>query len=92
MGILAWVIAGPIAGFVAGRLVGHRSQSVAVDALVGMIGAFAGGLLYELVRGHRVTAFDVWGLAFAVAGALTTLLVWNVAAGLRQRRRWSPAR
>ena len=92
MGILAWVIAGPIAGFIANRLVGHRSQSVAVDALVGMIGAFAGGLLYDAVRGYRVTAFNAWSLAFAVAGALTTLLIWNIAAGLRQRRRWSPAR
>jgi uncharacterized membrane protein YeaQ/YmgE (transglycosylase-associated protein family) len=87
MGILAWIIAGQVAGFIASKIVGHRGQHVAVDALLGMAGAFAAGLVFDLIGNRSLTEFNPWGLLVEVLGAMVTLLVWHIAANLWRQRR-----
>jgi len=44
MGILAWLILGLIAGFVASKLMGGGGYGIVGDIIVGIIGALLGGL------------------------------------------------
>jgi uncharacterized membrane protein YeaQ/YmgE (transglycosylase-associated protein family) len=45
-GIIAWLIVGLIAGFLAGKVMKGSGYGVIGDIIVGLIGAFLGGLLF----------------------------------------------
>ena len=48
-GILAWLIVGPVAGWLAGQFMKGGGYGVVGDIVVGIIGAFVGGLLFSLL-------------------------------------------
>jgi uncharacterized membrane protein YeaQ/YmgE (transglycosylase-associated protein family) len=84
MGIIAWLIMGLIAGFVASKIVDHRGQGVLRDIVLGIIGALLGGAAFHLIGGEGITGFNAWSLLIATGGAIVVLLVWNV---ITRRRR-----
>jgi uncharacterized membrane protein YeaQ/YmgE (transglycosylase-associated protein family) len=45
-GIIAWLIVGLIAGFLAGKVMKGSGYGLIGDIVVGLIGAFLGGLLF----------------------------------------------
>lgn len=52
MGILAWIIMGGLAGWIASIIMKkNASMGVLANILVGIVGAFIGGLLMSLVGG-----------------------------------------
>jgi uncharacterized membrane protein YeaQ/YmgE (transglycosylase-associated protein family) len=77
MGIIAWLILGLIAGFIASKIVHHQGQGAVRDVLVGIGGAILGGIIFRLIGGRGVTGLNLWSLVVAVAGAVTLLLAWN---------------
>ncbi len=60
-GIIAWLLVGLIAGFLAGKVMKGSGYGILGDLIVGLIGAFLGGLLfgsfahgeYALIRQHH---------------------------------------
>jgi uncharacterized membrane protein YeaQ/YmgE (transglycosylase-associated protein family) len=44
-GVIAWLIVGLIAGFLASRVMGSGGYGLVGDIVVGLIGAFLGGLI-----------------------------------------------
>jgi len=45
-GIVAWLIVGLIAGFLAGKVMQGSGYGIIGDILIGLIGAFLGGMLF----------------------------------------------
>ena len=45
-GIIAWLIVGLIAGFLAGKVMKGSGYGIIGDIIIGLIGAFLGGLLF----------------------------------------------
>ena len=45
-GIVAWLIVGLIAGFLAGKVMKGSGYGIVGDIIVGLIGAFLGGMLF----------------------------------------------
>jgi uncharacterized membrane protein YeaQ/YmgE (transglycosylase-associated protein family) len=45
-GIIAWLIVGLIAGFLAGKVMKGSGYGIVGDLIIGLIGAFLGGLLF----------------------------------------------
>jgi len=90
VGILAWIVFGAIAGWVANVVVGGRyrqRQGCLVSVLVGVVGAALGGLLYRAFTGERKTfEFDFPSLAIAALGAVVLLAVLRLVQGLVGRR------
>ena len=88
MGPISWIIFGALAGWVASLIAGtSRRQGCLVDIIVGVIGAFIGGLGYELVTGDEFTVgFNLTSFAVAVAGALVLLALASMARGGGRRR------
>ena len=84
MGIISWIIFGALAGWVASMIAGtNREQGWLANILVGIVGAFIGGILWGLLFGDRVS-FD-WSIGsfiVAVVGALVLLFLM----GLVRRR------
>jgi uncharacterized membrane protein YeaQ/YmgE (transglycosylase-associated protein family) len=81
MGIIAWIVLGLVAGFIASKIVRHHGQGLVIDVVLGVMGALAGGVLFHLIGGYGITGFNLWSLFVAVLGAIALLLVGNAVSG-----------
>ena len=86
MGIIGWIIFGALAGWVASIITGTNDrQGCLGNIVVGVIGAFIGGLLVEVLTNREVTfAFNFRSFAVAVIGAIILLAITGAA---RRNRR-----
>lgn len=76
MGIIAWIILGGLAGWIASMIAGtNANQGLLGNIVVGIIGAFIGGFLINLLGGKGVTGFDIWSLLVAIMGATLLLFI-----------------
>jgi uncharacterized membrane protein YeaQ/YmgE (transglycosylase-associated protein family) len=76
MGILAWIILGGLAGWIASMIAGNNeSQGIIGNIFIGIIGAFIGGFLINLLGGEGITGFNLWSLLVAVMGATLLLFI-----------------
>jgi uncharacterized membrane protein YeaQ/YmgE (transglycosylase-associated protein family) len=75
MGILAWIIFGALAGWVASLIAGTNDrQGCLLNIIVGVVGAFIGGLLMQLFTGTPFSFdFDLSSFIVAVIGAVLLL-------------------
>ena len=74
MGILAWIILGALAGWIASMITGTNEQMGAIaNIFVGIVGALVGGALFGLLGGEGFTGFNLWSLFVAVVGAVLLL-------------------
>lgn len=53
----------------------NAEQGVIGNIIVGIIGAFVGGFLANLLGGAGITGFNIYSLVVAIAGATLTLFV-----------------
>jgi len=86
MSILAWVVLGLVAGFVASKLVNKTGEGVLMDIALGIVGALAGGWLFSQIGQPGVTGLDLWSLIVAVIGAVVVLVLYHAITGRAPRR------
>ena len=89
MGILSFVLFGLLAGLVARAVTPGRHAIGCLPTLaVGMVGALLGGLIGDVVLGHKVRFSWHFGpFLLAVVGAVVLLLALEAIAGRRRSRR-----
>lgn len=73
-GIIAWLIIGAIAGWLAGVLVKGGGFGLIVDIIVGIVGAFIGGWLAGVLGIHLGTGW-ISSIITAVIGAVILLFI-----------------
>ena len=79
MGILAWIILGGIAGWLASIIMKtDASQGIFLNIIVGIVGAFLGGLAFSMLGGEGITGFNLYSLLVALLGSV--LFLWIVKA------------
>lgn len=79
MGIIGWVIIGALAGWIASIITKKNSEMGAVmNIVIGILGAFIGGFLFNIIGGSGVTGFNLWSLFVAVVGAVVLLWIINL--------------
>ena len=82
MGILTWIIVGLIAGALAKLIMpGDDPGGVIVTIIIGIVGAFIGGFVFNLFGGSGVTGFNIWSLLVATVGAIILLAIYRAVAG-----------
>jgi uncharacterized membrane protein YeaQ/YmgE (transglycosylase-associated protein family) len=89
VGILSFLLFGLVAGAVA-RIVtpGRHAIGCLATMVVGVVGAFIGGLIGDVVLGHKVRfGWDLGPFLLAVVGAVILLLLLEAIAGRRRLRR-----
>lgn len=86
MWILAWIIIGGIAGWLAGLVVQGTGLGILGDIIVGIVGAFIGGLIMALLGFGGFTGFNIWSLIVAFIGAVILLLIVKAINGRRVTR------
>jgi uncharacterized membrane protein YeaQ/YmgE (transglycosylase-associated protein family) len=73
-GIIAWLVVGLIAGWLAGQVMKGGGFGLIGDIIVGLIGAFVGGLVFSLITGGGTAGF--WGSIFvAFIGAIILIAI-----------------
>ena len=76
MGIIAWIVIGLIAGWLANVILGGRSGGLLYNLAVGLVGAIVGGLVLGAL--HVVPERNFIGqLVSATIGAIVFLLIWR---------------
>ncbi len=73
MGIIAWLVLGLIAGFIASKIVNHRGSGIIMDIVLGVVGAFVGGFLFSFFGAHGVTGFNIYSALVAIVGAVVAM-------------------
>jgi len=84
--LLAWLILGGLAGWLASVITGrNQRQGCLMNIIVGVIGAFIGGVIWNLLSRQEVTfslsGFDIssiGGFLIAVLGAVILLVIVNL--------------
>lgn len=76
MGIITWIILGALAGWLASKVMKtDAEQGALANIIVGIVGAFIGGLVFSLLGGEGVTGFNVYSLLVALVGAVILLAI-----------------
>jgi uncharacterized membrane protein YeaQ/YmgE (transglycosylase-associated protein family) len=85
VGILSFVIFGLVAGLVARAVTPGRQAIGCLPTLaVGVVGAFLGGLMGDVLFGHKVrVGWHLSSFLLSVAGAVVLLLLLEALAGKR---------
>ncbi len=83
MSIIAWTVLGLLSGFIASKLVGGSGKGLAIDLVLGIVGAFVGGWAFHLIGQTGVTGFNLWSIFVASVGAALLLIVYHAIAGRR---------
>ncbi|EXI76001.1 MAG: Transglycosylase associated protein [Candidatus Accumulibacter appositus] len=84
MSLIAWIVLGLIAGFIASKMVSGTGQGAVMDIVLGVVGAVIGGWLFNTFGMAGVSGFNLYSLLVAVVGASVLLLVYHVLSrGLR---------
>ena len=83
MSIIAWLVLGLIAGFVASKVVNHTGSGLVLDIVLGVVGALVGGFLFSIFGAAGVTGFNIWSLVVAVVGAVVVLWIYHALVGRR---------
>ena len=84
MGWLAWIVIGAIAGWLASIVMKtNRQQGLLMDIVVGILGAFIGGFLFNQFGATGTTGFNIWSLFVAFTGAVVLLAVIRLLTGRR---------
>jgi uncharacterized membrane protein YeaQ/YmgE (transglycosylase-associated protein family) len=79
VGLLSWIVLGLVAGWVASKIT-RKPQGCLLNIVVGMVGAFLGGILVQLATGRGFDiGFNLSSFAVAIIGAVILLAIAGLA-------------
>jgi uncharacterized membrane protein YeaQ/YmgE (transglycosylase-associated protein family) len=81
MSIIAWIVLGLVAGFIASKIVNKSGEGVVLDIVLGVIGAVVGGWLFSVFGASGVSGLNIYSLLVAVIGAVVVLLAYHAITG-----------
>ena len=86
MGILAWIVVGLIAGWLAGMVMRGGGFGVIGDIIVGVVGALLGGWIATtfLHIAGGMTGINLYSILVAFAGAVVLLILVRLVSGGRR--------
>ncbi len=89
MGIIAWIVVGGIAGWLASLVVRGTGLGLIGDIIVGIVGGLIGGFLLSLLLpgSFSVTGFNLGSIIVAFIGAVVLLLLVRLFTGRRTTAR-----
>jgi len=73
-GVILWVIFGALVGWIASLIMKTDAQQGALmNIVLGVIGAFVGGWLFQAFGVQGVTGFNIYSLIVATIGAIVVI-------------------
>jgi uncharacterized membrane protein YeaQ/YmgE (transglycosylase-associated protein family) len=81
MSLIAWIVLGLIAGFIASKIVNKAGEGALLDIILGVLGAVVGGWLFHVFGMPGVTGLNVYSMLVAIVGAVVVLVLYHALAG-----------
>jgi uncharacterized membrane protein YeaQ/YmgE (transglycosylase-associated protein family) len=81
MSVLAWIVLGQIAGFMASNIVRSSGQGSLLDIALGIVGAVVGGYLFSALGATGITGFNLYSMFVAIVGAVVVLWLYHAMSG-----------
>ena len=80
MSIIAWIVVGAIAGYIASRVVpGDENYGVLGGLIAGIVGAVVGGFIFGAVTNTDwTTGINIPTIIAAIVGAIIVVYLWNM--------------
>ena len=79
MSLIAWLVLGALAGWIASIIAGTNEQQGAIgNIVVGILGAFVGGFIMSLIGEAGITGFDLYSALVAILGAFVLLTIYKM--------------
>jgi uncharacterized membrane protein YeaQ/YmgE (transglycosylase-associated protein family) len=76
MGVIAWLVCGLVAGFLASKIVNKRGEGILMDIVLGLVGSFVGGFIVHAL-GFRRDGSLIVSIVIATLGAVLVLVVYH---------------
>ncbi len=87
MGIIAWIVLGGIAGWIASLIMKTDKQmGLLGNIVVGIVGGLLGGFILQMFGVEGVEGFNLWSLLVATLGAVILLWLWNLITGSKAKK------
>jgi uncharacterized membrane protein YeaQ/YmgE (transglycosylase-associated protein family) len=77
MGIIAWLVLGGVAGFLASLLVNKQGEGMLMDIVLGIVGAVVGGFIAQFAGFSGITGLNLYSILIAVGGAVVALALYH---------------
>jgi uncharacterized membrane protein YeaQ/YmgE (transglycosylase-associated protein family) len=89
MGWISWIVFGGLAGWVASIFMGtNKQQGCLFNVLIGIVGAFVGGFIVELITQTQFQfGWDWRSFALAVIGSISLLAITGRGSSKSKKRR-----
>jgi len=78
MSILAWLVVGLIAGFLASKVVNKTGEGLVLDIVLGIVGAIVGGFLFNMMGASGATGINIYSILVAFVGSVVVLLLYHM--------------
>ena len=85
MFVIAWIFLGLLSGYVASRVVHDRGREVAIELVLGVIGALIGGAMFYFAAQIGGSGLNVWSVLVSVVAAAALLFVYHALPAPRSR-------
>jgi uncharacterized membrane protein YeaQ/YmgE (transglycosylase-associated protein family) len=81
--LIIWLVVGGIIGWIASMIMRtNAEQGWVMNVIVGIVGAFLGGLIFRLLPGSSANindgSFSIWSLLVSLIGAIVLLAIVNL--------------
>ena len=84
MTLLAWLVVGAIAGFLASEIMGTR-EGLVMMVVLGIVGAIVGGwVAADVLKIADVTGINLTSIIVAIVGAIIVIVVYDSLVGRRR--------
>jgi uncharacterized membrane protein YeaQ/YmgE (transglycosylase-associated protein family) len=77
MSVIAWIVLGLVAGFIASKIVNKSGEGMILDIILGIVGAVIGGYLFQTFGMAGVTGVNLYSILVAVVGAIVFLVIYH---------------
>ena len=77
IGIIGWIAVGLLVGFIATKAVDLHGDDPRLGAVAACGGAIVAAILYTVISGAGVSAWNLWSILFAALGAVAAVVTWH---------------
>ena len=77
MSIIAWLVLGIVAGFIASKIVNKSGEGLMRDLILGVVGAVVGGWIMETFGKAGVSGLNIYSFVVTILGSVVVLVVFH---------------
>lgn len=86
MSIIAWLVVGLIAGWIANMIMSRGAGGLVTDLVIGVLGAIVGGFVMGLITGRDfTTGINIESILVSIVGAIILIGLYRLVTGQRVR-------